>query len=412
MLNVYGTAVDTVVSGVGLEIVYGTSIGTVVNDGAQVVEFGGIAIRPTINFGWDQAVYGVATGTIVNTDSAEYVYPGGTAIGTIVNNGNNGGLDVFSGGTAIKAIINSGSVETVFAGGTDLNAQISGGSQVVSGYASGVTVYTGSQVVENGGTATGTTVSSGGTLDLMSGGVASNITVLSDGSLVISSGGIVAGLILASGSGASINLESATISDATIEAAHGGTASENGGTVGSGAIVEALSGGTVIANGEVTISGGTLIASGRTGLLQIASGAVVSGGVVEIGDGIVDVHSGGNANVAFLPTGSGGLEIADTQSNPDAYTGEVSGFGGANHSNNRQFIDLVSVSFAKGTTLSYTPGNVGNTSGTLTVSSGGHLVASIEMIGTYSARDFHIETGSGGTIEVELVGVINRHAGH
>jgi hypothetical protein len=57
----------------------------------------------------------------------------------------------------------------------------------------------------------------------------------------------------------------------------------------------------------------------------------------------------------------------------------VSGFGGVNHSNHKQFIDLISVTSGAGIALSYTSGNVGNTSGTLTVSSGGHLVASIEQ---------------------------------
>ena len=90
-------------SGVGLEWVYagGTAIGTVVNVGAQVVEFGGTAISPTINSSWDQAIYGVAIGTVVN-DGAEYVWSGGTAIGTVVNSG--GGLDVFAGGTASNTI--------------------------------------------------------------------------------------------------------------------------------------------------------------------------------------------------------------------------------------------------------------------------------------------------------------------
>jgi hypothetical protein len=39
--------------------------------------------------------------------------------------------------------------------------------------------------------------------------------------------------------------------------------------------------------------------------LQIDSGAVVNGGLVEVGNGIVAVLSGGSANVAFLSTGSG-----------------------------------------------------------------------------------------------------------
>ena len=48
-------------------------------------------------------------------------------------------------------------------------------------------------------------------------------------------------------------------------------------------------------------------------------------------------------HVAFLSTGSGGLEIADTSANRSAFTGAVSGFGGVNHTNHKQFIDLVSV---------------------------------------------------------------------
>jgi hypothetical protein len=59
-------------------------------------------------------------------------------------------------------------------------------------------------------------------------------------------------------------------------------------------------------------------------MLEITSGAVVTGGVVRVDNGIVYIQSGGTANVAFLATGSGGLEIADTQSDPNAYTGEVS----------------------------------------------------------------------------------------
>jgi hypothetical protein len=58
-------------------------------------------------------------------------------------------------------------------------------------------------------------------------------------------------------------------------------------------------------------------------------------------------------------------------------------------------------------TLSYTPGNAGNTSGTLTVSSGGHLVASIEMIGTYSTGNFHSGPGISGTVEITYPGVVH-----
>ena len=139
--------------------------------------------------------------------------------------------------------------------------------------------------------------------------------------------------------------------------------------------------------------------------MEIGSGAVVNGGAVVVGNGIVDVLSGGTANIRFLSTGSGGLEIGDTHVNSNAFTGAVSGFGGVNHTNHVQFIDLVSVTSAAHTiSFSYTP-DVG--SGTLTVSSGGAVVASIELVGVYSSGNFHVTSGIGGTVKITDPVVIN-----
>jgi autotransporter passenger strand-loop-strand repeat protein len=52
-------------------------------------------------------------------------------------------------------------MEVVSAGGTDAGAHISGGTQDVFGTASGVTIFTGSQVVEAGRTAISTIISGG-----------------------------------------------------------------------------------------------------------------------------------------------------------------------------------------------------------------------------------------------------------
>src|SRR5262249_51606261 len=106
------------------------------------------------------------------------------------------------------------------------------------------------------------------------------------------------------------------------------------------------------------------------------------------------------ANVAFLSTGSGGLVIEDTADNSSAFTGRVSGFGGVNHANHKQFIDLVSVTSAGLITSSYVSANGANTSGTLFVSSGGTQVAAIRMVGTYSGGNFHTTAGSGGKVEI------------
>ena len=64
-------------------------------------------------------------------------------------------------GTASGTTVLSGALETVSAGEVDLGANISGGAQLDFGLASGVTVFAGSQVVEAGGRANGTTVDSG-----------------------------------------------------------------------------------------------------------------------------------------------------------------------------------------------------------------------------------------------------------
>src|SRR6185437_2516304 len=113
-----------------------------------------------------------------------------------------------------------------------------------------------------------------------------------------------------------------------------------------------------------------------------------------------DVLSGGSANVTFLATGSGGLEIADDSTNSASFSGKVSGFGGANHSNHKQFIDLVSVASAANTiSLSYVSAP-SHTSGTLFVSSGGAVVAAINMVGAYSSANFSALADSNGKVKI------------
>ena len=51
-------------------------------------------------------------------------------------------------------------------------------------------------------------------------------------------------------------------------------------------------------------------------------------------------------------------------------------------------------------TSSYVSANAANTSGTLFISSGGTLVAAIKMVGSYSAGNFHITSGAGGTVAI------------
>jgi autotransporter passenger strand-loop-strand repeat protein len=242
----------------------------------------------------------------------------------------------------------------------------------------------------SGGTDISATVSGGGTLIVAAGGTASGTTILRGGIEKVAPGGLDV---------------SATVSSGGTELVSGvGTAIISGGTFAAGAIVETMSGSTAIVSGAV-VNSGTLLASGAASVLEIAGGAVVSGGAVMVGSGVVDVLAGGSANITFLATGNGGLEIADTSADPTAFDGTVSGFGGANHANHTQFIDLLGVVFSAGQISSgYT--SAGG-SGTLTVSSGGHLVASITLIGNYSAGSFHITSGISGTVKITDPGVVN-----
>ena len=179
----------------------------------------------------------------------------------------------------------------------------------------------------------------------------------------------------------------------------GGALTLSGATVSASTLVETLSGGTAILSGTIVNSGGTIFASGASSLVDIASGAVVSGGLVEVGSGTVHIESGGSANVAFLATASGGvLEIDDAANSATAFTGSVSGFGGVNHGNHHQFIDLASVSFASSQIhFSYTS-MAG--SGTLSVISGATLVAAIDMIGTYTSANFSARDDGNGNVEI------------
>jgi hypothetical protein len=238
-----------------------------------------------------------------------------------------------------------------------------------------------------------------------------------------------AGVVLVSGSGAHVDLNNATISggklqtsgagvietqngtinalsactigvSSLLEATSGATLLLTGGTIGAGATVETLSGGTVSVTGTVHNSG-ILLASGSGSRIEIVSGAVVNGGVAEVGDGLVAILGSSSENVTFLSSGNGGLAIADTSGHATAFNGRVSGFGGTAHANKNQFIDFISVTSAPNTiSTRYVSANAANTSGTLFVSSGGAQVAAITMVGHYSAGNFVITAGSGGTVEI------------
>jgi hypothetical protein len=184
------------------------------------------------------------------------------------------------------------------------------------------------------------------------------------------------------------------VSNSIVDVVSGSTLTMSGGTIGSNSTVETQNGGTVNVSGVVTNSG-TLFASGTGSVIDIV-GVVIGGGTAEVGNGIVDIQAANSTeNVTFLSTGTGGLEIRDTAVAPTDYKGKISGFG--NHgSNTTQYIDLTSVKYSAGVvTETYSATNP--SSGVLTVSSAGHVVAEISLLGGgYTTGSFTLSAGSGG----------------
>jgi hypothetical protein len=208
----------------------------------------------------------------------------------------------------------------------------------------GVDANLGTIAVNSGGTLDiGGTVNNSGTIEALGGNASAllNSTTVDD---------VSSGVILASGAGAQVDLDNATISGGTlktsasgaaietvsggvnsiagvaiaggavVEATSGSTLTLSGGTIGSGALVEVLSSGTVVVSGTVANSG-TLFASGAGSLLDIAG--VVNGGITEVGNGTVEIGGPSSENVSFQSKGSGTLQL----DNASSYTGKISNFG-------------------------------------------------------------------------------------
>ena len=229
-----------------------------------------------------------------------------------------GGWKVPSGGTATGTTIFSGGTEIISSGGVDSGAQISGGTQLDYGLANGATVFTGSQVVEFGGTASGTTisggteyVSSGGTaLGAMFGGTAGTLDLEQPQGLSGTISGWQVGDVI---DFVSTSVTSAGISGSTL------TVTVSGGSAFTYQLAgqEANTGANVQSDG----AGGTdvtlvteipIVSSGQT--FKVSSGQT-SNGIEVLSGGTVDVLSGGVASGTIV--NSGGTDVVSAGGTDD-----------------------------------------------------------------------------------------------
>ena len=279
---------------------------------------------------------------------------GGTAIEL---NGTSDNLELFNGynivGSAIGDSVDS-ELELAGPGGhfnlsnlgpqyNDFNSfdVLSGGKWAFSGTGAAGTGTTSGLTVDSGGTAfltgkyTSGTVDSGGTLIVKSGGDAVTWNIMAGGTKITEAGGT------------------------------GGVDDTDSGTVIVG------SGGSDI--GTTVVNGGILIVNSG----GVATGTNLQGGTVEISGGSDALAAGGSGSVDFTASGGSTL-ILD-----GAFAGTISGFGGPNHTNSAQSIDLASVTWGSGITDSFN-------NGMLAVSSGGTVVADIKFAGSYATANFHL----------------------
>ena len=299
-----------------------------------------------------------------------------------------------------------------FAIDTGANAIVNDGLLEASGFGS-LLIYSdvaNSKTIEASGT-------SGGV------GIEGNVTNTNNGLILVSGtdeeffilgNEISGGKLQTIGSGASIVADGAlTIAGATIVAgslveASGGTLFVVDTNVGSKAVLESFDGATLTVSGTLS-NGGTLYAVSSGGMIEIASGATVSGGTIEVGNGVVAIDASGSEAVLFGHGGSGGLAIADGSGATNLYSGRISAFGvnagGTAHADHSEYIELSNVTYSSGEISGSYSGNA--TSGMLTVSSGGVVVAAIDFAGSYTSGNFHFVSGADGNVQITDPAVIN-----
>jgi autotransporter passenger strand-loop-strand repeat protein len=169
-----GTASATTLSGGGTEIVFGSAASTTILSGAtQQVVSGGLASATTISSGGIQYDAGTASATTISNSGTQVVFA--SADGTIIDSG--GTQQVVAGGLASNTTISSGGIQ--YDAGTASGTVLSGGVQAVYGSAANTTVDSGGyELVVSGGSISGATIGTGGTLELGSGASAGSSTIV------------------------------------------------------------------------------------------------------------------------------------------------------------------------------------------------------------------------------------------
>ncbi|MCP3401461.1 hypothetical protein [Bradyrhizobium sp. CCGB20] len=333
------------------------------------------------NTGVSNYVYGTASGRTFEAGSHQYIY--GTATGYVIGNGAE--QHVYAGGTAIGTTLNAGGMQINW--GTERDtAVIHGATDYVYGIATGSTIG-GRQVIEDGGTASTTTIVAGGEQDIYTGGTATGTTVL--GGMQAVYGGTADQTVIGSGGVQAVHGTAlhTTVNDGGEQRVYAdGTAIGAILNAGSVQIDWGNASGTTIDGGVQYVWGtasDTMIASGEQ---HVGAGGSASGTTIGA-HGLEHVHTGGTlTDVTF-----GGASARLVLNQSSAFSGTVAGWQDGVE------LDLGDIAFGETTSLAYAA-NAGNTGGTLTITDGTHT-ASLQLLGQYNAADFALAAdGHGGSL--------------
>jgi autotransporter passenger strand-loop-strand repeat protein len=367
----------------------GNQIRVQIIDDMGVVQTSGVT-NDVVDTAGNQFVNDTAVKSTIGSGLFQYVY--GSADSTTVDGG--GEQNIYSGGTAFNTTLNAGAVQVD--AGAATNTTIDGGSQYVYGIATTTSIDAGLQQVESGGSASGTTITGGGEQDLFSGASASGTTLTGNSSQYVYGATADQTEI----SGGSLQYLHGTATNTTV----GGGGEQNVYTDGTATGTTILTAGTQVDWGtanNTAIDGGvqyvygtandTTVAFERGSVQFVAAGGIANNTTID-GGGTAYVFAGGDINGVTFANPSAFFEAILDVEQASAITGPISGWQA------QDVIGLGDISFsAGGTTFGYSE-NANNSGGTLTVSDGSN-VATLALLGQYSASAFALSSdGHGGTL--------------
>lgn len=359
-------------------VVVGTSVGaTVLRNGIE--EDRGTSTGSVVKSGGAQHVLSTGTtGATIEAGGYQDIRAGGRATNTALY----GFGQVYANGTSDHTTIKAGGQQSVAAGGHDVSTTIDGGTQFLSGTATGTTVGAGgnqydygtansvlvasggSQHVYQGGSAAGTTVAVGGYQDVADGTVTN--TVL-DGNQQVLGNGHAAGTVINAGGRQYVGSGGAT----------------TGTTIAAGGFQYVDAGAT---DGSATINGGYQFVAGAATATTVSGGGeqeVGAGGNVSdahLDGGSEHVYAGGLLQNVDFGGSSGATLVLDA---PTGLSGSIANFGADD------YIDF------RNTVISSVDVDGANN---LTVKTEGGQSYSWALLAQYSASSFVLTSdGNGGT---------------